>query len=164
MGIQKLWWFGKLHSLVISGLRSREHEGIWWHQYTCWLWFCFLRWTHLLLLGVRRQEHFNVDFNICYKILSCPEFFHSPLQHEFSEFVPIWISPHLLYWSHCGIQIQTLFFWIFVFFYLSRFFYLLKLSYTLMTLILCIFLWLILFESMWHAIIWKKFALKLSHS
>lgn len=111
MGIQKLWWFGKLHSLVISGLRSREREGIWWHQYTCWLWFFFfLRWTHLLLLGVRRQEHFNVDFNICYKILSCPEFFHSPLQHEFSEFVPIWISPHLLYWSHCGIQIQTLFF------------------------------------------------------
>lgn len=68
MGLQKPGWFGKLHPLS-WGLRSRKHKDAVRHQYTCWLW------THLLSLGVRRQEHFNFDFSICYKILSCPTFF-----------------------------------------------------------------------------------------
>lgn len=69
-----LWAFRNLDDLesfipLSWGLRSRKHKDAVRHQYTCWLW------THLLSLGVRRQEHFNFDFSICYKILSCPTFF-----------------------------------------------------------------------------------------
>ena len=69
-----LWAFRNLDDLesfipLSWGLRSRKHKDAVRHQYTCWLW------THLLSLGVRRQEHFNFDFSIWYKILSCPTFF-----------------------------------------------------------------------------------------